>query len=158
MVGDTNNTELLFQCCGASADRLNWPPSQGGREMFEITVEKDFAAAHRLREYDGNCEHLHGHNWHVKLTIGDTELDDLGLAIDFRIAKKWLADALNRFDHSYLNDLELFKEMNPSCELIAKSIYETVRDMIKQQNRQVTLSVTRVQVWESPGSSVTYSE
>lgn len=126
--------------------------------MFEITVEKDFAAAHRLREYDGNCEQLHGHNWHVKLTIGATELDELGLAIDFRIAKKWLAQALSRFDHSYLNDLAQFKTQNPSCELIAKSIFDTVKEMISEQNRQATLCVTRVQVWESPGSSVTYSE
>ena len=125
--------------------------------MFEITVEKDFAAAHRLREYDGNCEHLHGHNWKVEMTLGAHELNELGLAIDFRIAKKLLKDALDVFDHKYLNDLELFEKVNPSCELIAKAIFDHVAGALRRDKSLATVFVSKVQVWESRGSSVTYS-
>ena len=126
--------------------------------MFEITVEKDFAAAHRLREYDGNCEHLHGHNWKVEMTLGAHELNELGLAIDFRIAKKLLKDALDVFDHKYLNDLELFEKVNPSCELIARAIFDHVTGALRNDDSLTAVFVSRVQVWESRGSSVTYSE
>jgi len=30
--------------------------------LYSLTVRASFAAAHLLREYDGNCERLHGHN------------------------------------------------------------------------------------------------
>ena len=37
--------------------------------MFELIVETDFAAAHNLREYQGQCERLHGHNWKVQVVL-----------------------------------------------------------------------------------------
>ncbi|MFW6163967.1 MAG: 6-pyruvoyl trahydropterin synthase family protein, partial [Planctomycetota bacterium] len=51
-------------------------------------METDFAAAHRLREYDGNCERLHGHNWRVDVVLRGEALDDLGMVNDFREAKR----------------------------------------------------------------------
>ncbi len=126
--------------------------------MFEITVEKEFAAAHRLVEYDGNCEKLHGHNWRVELTLKMDSLNSLGLAIDFREAKQMLQIALKPFDHSCLNDLEMFRHKNPSCELIAQTIFNTIKQLVKDDPANAQLSVSRVKVWESTGSSVTYWE
>ncbi|MBN1296931.1 6-carboxytetrahydropterin synthase QueD [bacterium] len=124
--------------------------------MFEITVESAFAAAHRLREYDGNCEHLHGHNWQVELTVAADELDGLGLAVDFRRVREWLSRALSRFDHAYLNELPDFSTRNPSCELIAKSIFDMIHQTVDSSDLAKRITVSRVRVWESPGSSVTY--
>ena len=33
--------------------------------MYEVRVTADFAAAHFLRDYNGKCENLHGHNYKV---------------------------------------------------------------------------------------------
>lgn len=126
--------------------------------MFEITVEKEFAAAHRLREYNGNCEKLHGHNWRVELTLCSERLNELGLAVDFRDARRTLAEALQMFDHQYLNDLEVFDKQNPSCELIAQHIYRTIRNRLSEDATMSHLAVSCVRVWESPGSSITYRE
>ncbi|MEA3560714.1 MAG: 6-carboxytetrahydropterin synthase, partial [Candidatus Omnitrophota bacterium] len=30
--------------------------------MFELTIKSSFSAAHRLINYKGKCENLHGHN------------------------------------------------------------------------------------------------
>jgi len=38
--------------------------------MYELHVEDHFAAAHRLRDYEGECENLHGHNWRVLVRVG----------------------------------------------------------------------------------------
>ncbi|MBN1879618.1 6-carboxytetrahydropterin synthase QueD [bacterium] len=126
--------------------------------MFEITVEKEFAAAHRLREYNGNCEKLHGHNWRVELTLRTDRLNELGLAVDFRDAKRLLSEMLALFDHQYLNDLQQFKSENPSCERIAQCIYDGIRNQLIDAPSLSHIRVSRVRVWESPGSSVTYRE
>ncbi|MGB3975820.1 MAG: 6-carboxytetrahydropterin synthase [bacterium] len=126
--------------------------------MFEITVEKEFAAAHRLVEYDGNCEKLHGHNWRVELTLKTKILNSLGLAIDFREARQMLQQALKPFDHTCLNDMEIFQDQNPSCELIAQNIFSAINQLIVDDPTKAHVSVSRVKVWESTGSSVTYWE
>jgi 6-pyruvoyltetrahydropterin/6-carboxytetrahydropterin synthase len=126
--------------------------------MFEITVEKDFAAAHRLVEYDGNCEKLHGHNWRVELTLKTETLNTLGLAVDFREARRMLKDALKQFDHAYLNELEMFRNSNPSCELIARNIFIHVKQQLEDDPAGTHVSVSKVTVWESNGSSVTFRE
>ncbi|CAG36995.1 related to 6-pyruvoyltetrahydropterin synthase (partial length) [Desulfotalea psychrophila LSv54] len=40
--------------------------------MFEIFIKTHFSGAHHLRDYPGDCEHPHGHNWKVKVTARAT--------------------------------------------------------------------------------------
>ena len=56
--------------------------------MYHLSIHTHFAAAHNLINYQGDCENLHGHNWKVEVTVAAIELDDAGLAIDFKILKK----------------------------------------------------------------------
>ena len=58
--------------------------------MYHLTIKTHFAAAHRLVNYQGDCENLHGHNWNVEVTVNARELDAAGLGIDFKILKKSL--------------------------------------------------------------------
>ena len=51
--------------------------------MFQITVEDSFAAAHRLREYEGKCRQVHGHNYRVRVSLEGEQLDETGLLVDF---------------------------------------------------------------------------
>ena len=72
--------------------------------MYEIKVTNRFAAAHNLREFHGRCENLHGHNWFVEAVVRSDGLDRTGLAIDFGVVKKLLAEVLDQLDHQYLNE------------------------------------------------------
>ncbi|MFO7582720.1 6-pyruvoyl trahydropterin synthase family protein, partial [Guyparkeria sp.] len=45
---------------------------------YTLTTEVEFAAAHRLHGYDGNCARLHGHNWRVVVEVTGTQLDSVG--------------------------------------------------------------------------------
>ena len=119
--------------------------------MFEISIGARFSAAHRLREYQGDCEKLHGHNWRVRLTVRAGRLNDLGMVMDFRDLKTALGRILDEFDHVYLNELERFAESNPTTENIARAICE---DIIPQLPEGVR--VKRVTCWETPGCSATY--
>ncbi len=121
--------------------------------MYQISVEQHFDAAHFLRGYQGKCEALHGHRFGVVVKISAAELDEIGLAYDFTALKQHLADILSRFDHTCLNDTPPFDKINPSSENIATTIYNELQ--LKLAGDQVSLSC--VEVWESPESGVAYS-
>ena len=58
--------------------------------MFDIFIKTHFAGAHHLRDYPGDCELPHGHNWKVKVTVRAQQLDNIGMGIDFKVLKKQL--------------------------------------------------------------------
>jgi 6-pyruvoyltetrahydropterin/6-carboxytetrahydropterin synthase len=121
--------------------------------MYLISVEQNFSAAHYLRNYGGKCESLHGHTFKVVVTVKTISLNEIGLGYDFTILKSQLDEILSVFDHTSLNEIPPFTEMNPSSENIAMVIYSEMKNKIK--GNQVTLE--SVDVWESPTSHVVYS-
>ncbi len=120
--------------------------------MYEISVERHFDAAHFLRGYKGKCEALHGHRFKVVARVSAPGLDDIGLAYDFTDLKQHLDDILSRFDHTCLNEVPPFDEINPSSENIAATIY----DELGRRLAAAPLSLSGVEVWESPNTGVTY--
>ena len=121
--------------------------------MYELVVDADFAAAHRLREYDGNCENLHGHNWRVQVALEADGLDRLGMVIDFRDVKSVIREVLAEFDHTYLNDLDQFRTQNPTTENVARILYEELSRRFPDRVR-----VGRVTAWESDHCGATYRQ
>jgi 6-pyruvoyltetrahydropterin/6-carboxytetrahydropterin synthase len=115
-------------------------------------VEQDFDAAHYLRGYRGKCEAMHGHRFRVAVTVKASALDEIGLAYDFTGLKQHLRDILARFDHTCLNDVPPFDEINPSSENIAATIHQELKARL--EGAQVKLTAT--EVWESPQNHITY--
>ena len=120
--------------------------------MYELKIEDAFAAAHNLREYEGECEELHGHNWKIEVVVRAKKLNSIGLAIDFKDLKSATSEVLDKLDHVYLNNLDAFKEENPSSENIAKYIYEEVDAKIKDSGARVY----KVTAWESEKACASY--
>ncbi len=122
--------------------------------MYILTVEDNFSSAHQLRGYKGKCENMHGHNWKVTLSIKGSELDNIGLLIDFHEIKGILKDIMNYLDHKNLNETAPFDTINPSSENIARYICEEVERSLKTGYKGVTAE--SVTVWESGTSRCTY--
>lgn len=122
--------------------------------MFEIDITRSFSAAHCLQGYEGNCSALHGHNWTVQAVIQADKLDRIGIAVDFKKLKAELDAILSRFDHTNISELEDFKTVNPTSEIIAQVVY---RQLSKKMN-DGNVKVARVKVCESPASGATYFE
>ncbi|WP_406033866.1 6-carboxytetrahydropterin synthase QueD [Treponema saccharophilum] len=97
--------------------------------MFEVRVNTDFAAAHFLRDYNGKCENLHGHNYKVYAHVRGNALNEGGMLLDFTELKRALKSVCARLDHTNLNDMEVF-DQNPSAERIAKFIFDSILEMI----------------------------
>jgi len=121
--------------------------------MYQVSIEQHFDAAHFLRGYQGKCEALHGHRFKVVARVNASQTNDIGLAYDFTVLKQHLGEILSRFDHTCLNDVEPFDKINPSSENIAATIY----DELKLKLTGAPVSLSSVEVWESPQSWVTYS-
>lgn len=121
--------------------------------MYELTVKSEFEAAHFIKNYHGKCARLHGHNWIVEAVAQGSELNDLGILIDFKILKSELNKILNELDHQFLNELEIFSKKNPTAENLAKEIFDklSVSEIFNGKTK-----LTAVKVYESPKSCVTY--
>jgi len=121
--------------------------------MYEVSIEKHFDAAHYLRDYQGKCESLHGHRYRVIAKVKASQVNEIGLAYDFTVLKQHLADILAKFDHTCLNDVPPFDKINPSSENIASIVY----DELKPKMAGDPVSISCIEVWESPDSWVAYS-
>ena len=121
--------------------------------MYEIIIKSEFASAHNLRNYNGICEALHGHNWKVDVVVETEGLDDTGLAIDFNVLKAKTNVIIEELDHIYLNEFEAFKVENPSSENIAKYFYDRL-----QADLGDVATVKKITIWETDDSAASYYE
>ncbi|MEM2796511.1 MAG: 6-pyruvoyl tetrahydropterin synthase family protein, partial [Candidatus Hadarchaeales archaeon] len=68
---------------------------------MKIEVTKvGFSAAHFLIGHE-RCEHVHGHNWTVGVSVSG-ETDKKGMVIDFDLLKKILSEICAKYDHKLL--------------------------------------------------------
>ncbi len=122
--------------------------------QYQLKVVTDFASAHTLRGYPGACSRMHGHNWKVELEAVATQLDDIGMGVDFKVMKQAAREVSAELDHQYLNELEPFKEINPTAENIAAYMYKQISVRINSE----TIKVTALTLWETERACVRYSE
>ena len=120
--------------------------------MHQVSIQTSFSAAHFLRNYKGKCENLHGHNWKVEVTVSKKALDKTGMAIDFSLLKQKTNKIVEQFDHTHLNTIPYFEEINPSSENIAACIFNLLKEELKKTN----VKLEQVSVWESETSRATY--
>lgn len=118
--------------------------------MFEIKKQMSFSAAHHLLNYDGECENQHGHNWLVEAYVKGNNLDKSNILIDYKVLKKEMKQVLDLLDHKDINELEYFKDISPSSEILAKFIFDKLKENIP--------NISRVSVWETSTSCATYYE
>jgi 6-pyruvoyltetrahydropterin/6-carboxytetrahydropterin synthase len=131
--------------------------------MYGVTKRIEFCYGHRLLDYDGICQHPHGHNAIVEIEIRTEALDHRNMVADFsdikRIVKTWIDRELDhkmilRTDDPLVASLQALGEpvftvdSNPTVERIARLIYDV--------SREHQLNVSRVTVWETPTSWASY--
>jgi len=81
-----------------------------------------FESCHRLLNYVGACENLHGHSYFLEVQIKAPINRDTGMAIDYKnmkkIIKKYIIDV---FDHNFANN---FMDCNTTAENMLLFIWE----------------------------------
>jgi 6-pyruvoyltetrahydropterin/6-carboxytetrahydropterin synthase len=128
-----------------------------GTPVFEVSKEFTFSAAHQIRMHGGKCERLHGHNWRVRVHARASQLDRIGMVIDFADLQAIVADLCARFDHQNMNEVAPFTEVNTTAENLARHFYvEANRRLAAFDGGRVRVS--KVEVWENHGSLAVYRE
>ena len=124
--------------------------------MFEVRVEADFAAAHFLKDYNGKCENLHGHNYKVFAHVRGNNLNEGGMLLDFSKLKDALRKTCKILDHTNLNDFPFFNQ-NPSAEKIALFIFENIKkELNESKDIQKEPFLYAVDVFETETSRARY--
>ena len=122
--------------------------------MFKLIVKKEFSSAHILHGHPGNCKRMHGHNWLVEAEVQGDNTNEIGMVIDFKDIKNNLKEIVSMLDHQFLNDLEPFINEIPTAENISKYIYKELSNNINTDN----IKVSKIKLWETSNSAVTYTE
>jgi len=124
---------------------------------WRLTIDEAFCASHQLRNYNGKCEHLHGHNFGVSVEVEGGALDPaVEILVDFGDLKRLTREAVDTLDHAHLNDLPAFSQRNPSSENIARHIFQELKVRLAQLAPQAQLK--SVSVSEKGTSRATYFE
>jgi 6-pyruvoyltetrahydropterin/6-carboxytetrahydropterin synthase len=81
--------------------------------------EFSFEAAHRLPNVPPGhkCARLHGHSFHVRVTVAGPLGADTGWVMDFAELKSAFAPLMEALDHRYLNEIPGLE--NPTSEVLA---------------------------------------
>jgi len=121
---------------------------------YNMRIVTDFAAAHLLRDYEGPCNRLHGHNWKVEVEVVARALDEVGMGLDFKLIKDSTRRLVGDLDHRNLNDIPPFDEVNPTAENIAAYLYRGLSDELNDER----VAVSAVTLWETERACVRYTE
>lgn len=147
---------------------------------IELTEGIGFSAAHFIIGHK-KCEHLHGHNWRVGVTV-EGEPDERGLVVDFFELKRILGKICDGYDHRLLlpanspalkrlsegkttrisvhgrefefpeEDVVWLPAVNTTVEELARVIADEV---VKNLSAYPNVNKITVLVEESPGESAT---
>lgn len=116
----------------------------------KVSVTKIFTidSAHRLEDYNGACENLHGHTYKLEVTV-TAEVDVYGFVIDFNILNDVVKKHIvKKLDHQYFNDIFDF---NPTCENVAMWIWDRLEEELLKDG----VKVEKIILWETPTSCAT---
>jgi 6-pyruvoyltetrahydropterin/6-carboxytetrahydropterin synthase len=120
--------------------------------LFELRVKLDFAAAHHLEGYPGDCARPHGHNWGVEVFARSRRLDSIGMAMDFRQLKSAVKELIAPWDHQDLNTLPDFRDRPSSAEAIAQLSFERLSTQVNTPETWIE----KVTIWENERCSASY--
>lgn len=121
--------------------------------MITVTKIFMFEASHNLPHYVGACHNLHGHSYKLEVTVcgaieTDTTNPKCGMIIDFKDLKEIVKKvAVDKYDHSYLND---FFE-NPTAEIMVQQIASDIIASLPRGKHLVSCKL-----WETTTSYAEY--
>lgn len=111
-----------------------------------LRTEESFDSAHYLKDYNGKCSRMHGHQWRIIILVKGMvkQINKVGILWDFSNLKK----IVEQYDHYIINDK---MKCNPTAENIAiKTYYE-----LKEKNKNLKY---KIRVYESKKSFAEFGD
>lgn len=135
-------------------------------DKVRVTKEFSFEMAHALEGHDGQCRYIHGHSYHLSVTVIGTPVQDTtnpknGMVIDFsdlkKIVKKTVLDPLDHslvlFEQSrFLSQVKswtgqkvVLTPYNPTCENLVIDFAKRIRAELPPGTRLYRLFLRETQ-------------
>ena len=115
-------------------------------QKIRVTKEFTFEAAHALDGYSGKCKDIHGHSYHLRITVigepnNNVQDPDCGMVIDFSDIKDIVkTKILKNFDHRLVlrndsrfkgleekNERVRYVDYQPTCENMLLEMVSTLK-------------------------------
>ena len=149
---------------------------------YRICKSFEIENGHMLSKHPDLCKFPHGHSRKVEFILETSELDENDMVCDFKILKEAMKDFLNTLDHAlcmntddpmytklkeaYGNRIIDFPNEDPTTEVIAKLIHDTLKIKLKEYAANPDakyplssdLKIIRVRLWETSSAWAEYSE
>jgi 6-pyruvoyltetrahydropterin/6-carboxytetrahydropterin synthase len=138
-------------------------------QKVRVTKKFTFDMAHALYGYDGPCKNIHGHTYHLSVTLIGTPIQDngdvkLGMVVDFGDLKKIVKDnILEIYDHALVlnedapysksevisNEFEkvILVPYQPTCENLLLSFVEKLKPLFSKE-----MALVSIRLEETPTS------
>lgn len=141
---------------------------------MDLTTSYVFDAAHRIAGHPGKCAWLHGHTYHLDVTVSSPTLNQLGMVMDFDDLRDMVRKAvLDLWDHATLlavgdplgpairavqheaPDRIVLLEGQPTAEILTREAWRRIEGRLP-----VGITLERVAIRETPacGSSLSRRE
>lgn len=94
---------------------------------MEIFKDFHFEAAHRLPNVPAGhkCARLHGHSFHLRVSVAGEVTEPSGWIMDFGDLKSVVKPVIERLDHYYLNEIPGLE--NPTSENLARWLWQALK-------------------------------
>jgi 6-pyruvoyltetrahydropterin/6-carboxytetrahydropterin synthase len=134
-----------------------------------IFKDLPFDAGHRVMMHESKCRSPHGHRWVARVFAQGKKLDEVGRVIDFSVLKEKIGAWIDlNWDHAFIvnqDDAQLIKALNsvdaykpifilpsnPTVENMAQYLLDKVCPKLM---KGTGINIVKVQMWETPTSSV----
>ncbi|MBK7158822.1 MAG: 6-carboxytetrahydropterin synthase [Ignavibacteria bacterium] len=131
--------------------------------MLYITRREHFSSSHKLEnsglsqqkneELFGKCNNFHGHNYYIEVTLAGTPDPESNYVMDLKLLKQIIhEEILDKVDHKFLNEIDMFKDVIPTTENMAVSFWKALADKVKREN----VSLYSVKLYETEKNYVEY--
>lgn len=135
------------------------------KRTMTLTRGYHFSASHRLHipalsdaeniQLFGKCNNPsgHGHNYELEITVSSEVNPRTGMMVDVEAMDRIVhEEVVDRYDHKHLNeDIEEFRGINPTSEVLAKTIWERLRGKLPAELKKVLLRETPRNFFEYAG-------
>lgn len=104
--------------------------------ILRLTKQFTFDMAHALKGYDGKCQNIHGHTYHLFVTVEGTPLDDPnspknGMVTDFGDIKRLVNQVIvEKFDHALVLSKDSPYNLNIPTKTIITDFQPTTENLL----------------------------
>ena len=116
--------------------------------MIYITRVERFSASHKLvnpniseeknKEIFDKCHEMHGHNYKLEVTVVGEPVSESGYVMDFKELKDIIKnEIIEKVDHQHLNEVEMFKGLILTAEIMVKVFWNILENKLKRENSRL---------------------